>query len=103
MSDNKMTRTLGTERLYAMGNYENIKFSNILLEIPEEVAMNPKAVGLLFTQQLLSCEIAYREYKGLVDALAKTEIGEALDLLKAKRQETYKELLEEITKEEGEE
>lgn len=97
-----MTRTLYVERLYSMGNYENIKFSNSLKDIPEEVALNPNAVGLLFLQQLLSCEEAYLEYKKLVETIAQERLEDALEILKQKREQTYSELLSEITPEKTE-
>lgn len=66
-----MERTVYTERLYSLGDFKNIKFSTALTGIPEEMATNDRIINLLFFQQALSCEIAYRKYYDLIDHISK--------------------------------
>ncbi len=91
-----MERTLQVERLYFLGDFRNIKFSNTLTGIPEEIARNERAVELLFMQQYLSCEIAYRRYHSLIKSIAEASIEEALEKLEKERTNTMQELYEEI-------
>lgn len=56
-----MKRLLRTKRLYFLGDYRNIEFSDEL-ECPEHLATNDEAVGLIKFMQLLSIEEAYRKY-----------------------------------------
>ncbi len=93
-----MERSLGVERLYPLGDYKNIKFVNNLSGIPEELASNDRVVSLLFLQQALSCEIAYREYYDTIDRIAKEKIQNALGYLQEQREQTLAELYEEIEK-----
>lgn len=96
MSDT--TRTLYVERLYSLGDFKNIKFSNALVGIPEHIAMNDRVVGMLFFQQALSCEIAYRKYYDVVNKIATEKIQDVLGYLEEQRTQTLKELWEEISK-----
>lgn len=91
-----MERTLYTERLYSLGDFKNIKFSTALTNIPEELAMNEKVVGLLYMQQFLGCEIAYRRYYDLIQKLTKDNVQNVVEYLENERNQTMKELYEEI-------
>lgn len=93
-----MQRDLGVERLYPLGDFKNIKFSTLLKDIPEELARNETVVGLLFLQQSISCEIAYRKYYDLVNKIAKDKIENVLEYLEQQREQTMAELYEEIKK-----
>lgn len=102
-----MERSLNVERLYSLGDYKNIKFGNTITGIPEELVNNDKVTGLLFLQQVLSCEIAYRQYVELIERINKeftVEIGgkkivnaeEVMQFLQDQRSSTLNELYEEI-------
>ena len=104
-----MERTLLTERLYSLGDFKNIKFNNTLTGIPEEVANNERAIGQMFFLQALSCEIAYRRYYDMIEKIneefvtvkngrkvADTEA--VMTFLLEERQQTMKELYEELKK-----
>ncbi len=93
-----MKRDLGIERLYPLGDFKNIKFSTVLRDIPEELAKNEKVVGLLFMQQSISCEIAYKKYYSMVDKIVKDKIENVLEYLEQQREQTMAELYEEIQK-----
>lgn len=93
-----MERDLSVERLYFLGNYKNIKFGNTLKGIPEELAKNPKVVSLLFADQALTCDIAYRKYHELTERIVDEKITDILSYLETERQKNFAELYEEIKK-----
>lgn len=96
-----MERTLYAERLYSLGDFKNIKFSNALTGIPEELASNPRVVELLYVQQFLAIEIAYRRYYNTIDKITREKIVDILEFLEAERTQTFQELSEEIRKTEN--
>ena len=102
-----MERNLDVERLYFLGDYKNIKFGNQLVNIPEKVAMNDKAVELLFLHQFLSCEIAYRRYVEMLDKISQeysivkngkniADPEAVMEFLQTERAQTFAQLYEEI-------
>jgi hypothetical protein len=93
-----MKRDIGVERLYPLGDFKNVKFSTVLKDVPEDLAKNEKVVGLLFMQQSISCEIAYRKYYNMIDRIVKDKIENVLEYLEQQREQTMAELYEEIQK-----
>ena len=61
-----MQTSLRTERLYSLSDYNNVKFSQEITEIPEKVLLNPKATGLLYSMMVLEMEKAHKNYIMLV-------------------------------------
>ena len=57
-----MNRTLHAKRLWTMGQFSNVEFQDEITDIPENVALNPKATGLLYSMMLLEMESAYVKY-----------------------------------------
>jgi hypothetical protein len=90
-----MERTISIERLYFLGNFKNIKISNTLTDIPEELAMNVEVMELLYRQQLIAVEKAYRDYHEIVKNLPENET-ETLEYLDAERIQNFKDLQEAI-------
>ena len=104
-----MEGKLAVERLYSLGDYKNIKFVNELTGIPKEITNNMKALELLFFQQTLACEIAYRRYYDTISYISdnlstvkggKTVVNaeEAMAFLLEQREQTFAQLYEEIKK-----
>jgi uncharacterized protein YbjQ (UPF0145 family) len=93
-----MERDIHVKRLYFLGNYKNVEFSNTLKGIPEELASNDKVVGLLYVQQFIAIETAYRKYYQLVENLVGEETKKVLETLETERTQTMRELYEEINK-----
>jgi hypothetical protein len=104
-----MQNKLSVERLYSLGDYKNIKFINELDGIPESFATNPKAMELLFFQQTLACEIAYRKYYEVIDYISTSlstvkggrtvvDAEQAMAYLLEQREQTFAQLYEEIKK-----
>ena len=103
-SKDSMARTLYVERFYNLpefGNYNNIKFSTAITKIPEELALNPKVIELMYIQQFLGMEIAYRQYLEIHRSTLRMDAQEALETLKSYREKTLKDI--EVMMEVGEE
>lgn len=91
-----MERNLGVERLYTLGDFQNIKFSNTINGVPVELASNERIIALLFAQSALSCDIAYMEYKKRREAMKDEKVKDVLTALKEEREATFMELKAEI-------
>jgi hypothetical protein len=61
-----MNRNLGIERVYSLGDYKSIRFLDFINEVPEEIAMNMDAVGLIRYLQLVGVDLAYTKYNMLL-------------------------------------
>lgn len=91
-------RTTGVERLYFLGDFKNVKITNIVTDIPEEVGNNEKAMNLITRLTLIACDKSYLQYKELMEE-EKLAGKDVLEWLENQRQITYNALLAETTKE----
>jgi len=87
-----MDRTITVERLYTLGDYQNIKFTSTISSIPEEISNDDKAVSLLFLRGGLECDIAYSEYMRRREALKAEKVVDVLTRLKEEREQASQEL-----------
>ena len=76
-----MKRSVTTTRLYSLGNYQNISFSDTIEDIPESVALDNKAMGLLRSIQLFQIERSYLKYFKLKETTHKISSEEAMELI----------------------
>lgn len=76
-----MKRTLTTTRLFSLGDFKNISFSDVIEDIPEELAMNEKAINLLRAIQLFQIERAYLKYMKLRETTHRLSYEEATELI----------------------
>lgn len=101
-----MKRDLSVERLYYLGDYKNIKFGSVTKDIPEELALNNRAEELIFLQQFLACEMAYRKYIDMLEKINEdfgivrsgkriVDPEKVAEFLQEQRVQTLKELLAE--------
>lgn len=93
-----MERQISVERLYTIADYQNIKFISTLSGIPETVALNEKAMQLLFYNAFIECDIAYKNYMDLRQTMVKDKVTNVLEFLEEERSKTHNQLLEEIKK-----
>lgn len=63
-----MNGTISIQRIYALGNYENLTVKTELTNVPEEVTNDPTLTSALQLLLLLNVETAYRTY---IDILTK--------------------------------
>jgi hypothetical protein len=61
-----MKRTLTTDRLYSLGDFKNIRFTDTIEDLPEEVATNSEIISELKLLQLIQIEYTYRRYVKLI-------------------------------------
>ena len=57
-----MNRSLSVNRLWAMGQFSNYELHDEITDIPEQVALNPKAIGLLYHLMIIEMESAHNKY-----------------------------------------
>lgn len=96
-----MKRSVTTTRLYSLGNYQNISFSDTIDDIPEEIAFDEKAMGLLRSIQLSQIEKSYQKYFKLKETTHKLndeETMEMLDDLDVTSIQKFKELFYDVPK-----
>ena len=76
-----MKRSVTTTRLYSLGNYQNISFSDTIEDIPESVALDNKAMQLLRSIQLFQIERSFLKYFKLKETTHKLSNEEAMELI----------------------
>lgn len=102
-----MERKVGVERLYYLGDYKNIKFTNEVSEIPELLSENDRVMELIHKQAYLACEFAYRQYVEMIEDINEkfttvengrkvTDSQAVMEFLQSERTQTLKDLYEEI-------
>ena len=92
-----MDRKITVERLYSLGNYQNVKFVDEITDVPGSIAMNKDAMNLLHYAQLLEVEKSYQLYIKLrLDKLPKGKledvINETLEVLEEEQSQTWEHL-----------
>jgi hypothetical protein len=94
------SRTSTVKRIYNLGQYQNIEFTDTVSDIPESVMFDDKKMELLYMQQLLNLELnisRYYQIRNLTkDAQSPTEVIALLDGL---RSDQFKSVVEELLKE----
>jgi hypothetical protein len=94
-----MERTLSVDRLFSVGQFNNIRFSDTISGLPEYVAVNPDLLNKLRFLQLVQIELDFRKYLKLMDETGALSIDESIKLLNDLREGLIKNLLK--TKEEN--
>lgn len=103
-----MNRNLRVKRLWSMGQFNNVELFDEILDIPEKVALNPRAVELLYHLMIMEQELAHKRYLEVFKkhpTLLKI-FPESLDYLnetvlaiKEEKTRTFEEFLQEYNKE----
>lgn len=96
-----MNRNLRVERIFSLGDYNNIKFSDEVTDIPERLSLNPKGVGLLYYLMILEMEKAHKNYLALYKRFpaTKEQMDKAAEIIEEERSRTFTEFLNELNKE----
>lgn len=92
-----MTRTVGFERLFNLGNYSNVTFRAVLNDIPEKYALDSNVVNLVYYLQMLETERAFRKYQELyvkVKTYSVEQYAEAMSFLEQEKETAMNELKE---------
>ncbi len=103
-----MQRSLRVKRLWSMGQFNNVELQDEIIEIPEKVALNQKAIELLYQLMILEQEEAHKEYLQLFKQYplllkmfpANLDfLDETILAIKEEKTRTFEELLVELNKE----
>ncbi len=100
-----MEQKLAVERIYKLGDYQNIKITSELTEIPQQVFLNEQAQKQLQYLLLVDVEQSYVKYHQIVREAYQTRSIEesltfALQYLEQEKTQTFNQLSE-ILKTEG--
>lgn len=57
-----MNRTISVQRIYNLGNFQNITLSDTIENIPEELALDSDVMSILRMLQFINLETEYRKY-----------------------------------------
>jgi hypothetical protein len=91
-----MNKSVLAERIFSLGDYQNIKFSDTITEIPEVVITNPDSMRLLRYLQLVDIEWSYLSYMQLRTKRPQGTLEEALEYVEKERTITFEKLLESL-------
>lgn len=83
-----MKRTITTDRLYSLGDYRNIRFIDVIDEIPDKLLLNKDYMGAVKFLQLISIEVAFRHYLKLMEEHPISTEQAAIEALETIRQTT---------------
>lgn len=93
-----MNKSLAVERIYSLGDYQNIKFTDTITEIPETIMTNPNAMKLLRYLQIVDLEWGYLNYMKLRAERPQGSLDEVFEFIENERTVTFEQLLEAISK-----
>lgn len=84
-----------------MGNYNNVELYDEIVEIPEKVALNPKATGLLYYLMILEQEKAHKKYLALYKKFPANmeQLDQTAEIIETERTRTFTEFLNELNAE----
>lgn len=92
-----MNKTISLERIFSLGDYQNLKVTDTITEIPDAVASNSEAIKLLRYLQLVDIEwsfIRYMKLRASEPKLSNPEaIQAALEFIEEERITTFTSLL----------
>lgn len=100
-----MHEQIRVKRLWSMGQFNNVELESTISEIPEKIALNDRAIGLLYNLMLLEAESAHKEYIKLyrdnpillnVFPEIVKYIDESLKIIKEDKSRTFDELIKEL-------
>lgn len=85
-----MNRNLHVERLYSLGDYKNIKFSDTINDLPLDLTLNTELLSAIRYLQMISMEKALRNYLELKEKLGKLGPEQELEYLEEQEFNTLK-------------
>lgn len=83
-----MIRKSEIDRLYPLGEYRNIRFSDSIDNIPDKLAMDSEFMAAIRYLQMVEIEISYRRYVELSKKVGTPTLEEAMKILEDLRVET---------------
>jgi hypothetical protein len=86
-----MNRSIRYERLFPMGQYVNVKFSDEMNDLPEELCLNEDLMNKVRYLQMVEVELAYRIYLKLYEkskTLVLEELAKSMEFLETEKETT---------------
>ena len=83
-----MPRELRMERLHYLGDYRNLKFIDVISELPDKIAFNGELISALRWLQLMQSEKTYYRYAVLANESKDKSAEECLALVTEIHEET---------------
>jgi hypothetical protein len=96
-----MNKSLSVERLYSLGDYKNIKFSDTITDIPGHVALDQDVMKLLSYLQIVDIELSFNRYKELVTRAGTEKSEDILAFLEEERTLTFQNLVDRLADKHG--
>lgn len=93
-----MNKSISLERIFSLGDYQNIKFTDTITDIPETVMQNGDALKYLRYLQLVDVEWSYLRYMTLRMKQPQSSLEQAMEFIEEERTITFERLLESISK-----
>lgn len=87
-----MEKTIYAERLYSLGDFKNIKFSQAITQIPEHIASNPEIMNFMYVDMFITMELAYRKYYAMVENLAREKVVDVISALQTEQERNFNEM-----------
>ena len=89
-----MPRELKMERLHYLGDYRNIKFVDVISDLPDDIAFNGELISALRWLQLMQSEKTFYRYLVLGSQYKDKNAEECLAIVSKLHEETLLELKE---------
>lgn len=89
-----MPRELRVERLHYLGDYRNVKFIDVISELPDDIAFNGELISALRWLQLMQSEKTFYRYLALGSQYKDKSAEECLAIVSKLHEETLLELKE---------
>lgn len=87
-----MNRSLKAERLYPVGQYANIKLTDEINELPQEVIFHENLINQVRYLQLVNLELGYRKYLELAGRIQTIPLEEQVTYLETEKLNTLDEI-----------
>jgi hypothetical protein len=87
-----MNREIGVERLYSLGDYKNIKFSDVITDIKQEYCVDQNLMEKVRYLQMLAIETSFYRYIELAKRIGTVKQEEAMELLSGELERTLEEI-----------
>lgn len=92
-----MNRELTVKRIYNLGNYQNIEFTDSIAEIPQEVMLDKDLLSLIRELQFLQLELDYREYAQTFEQVNQAKnIKDQIEMIMELRETKFDEFLNQL-------
>lgn len=95
----RVNRTLGIERIYRLGDYENLKVTDNINDLPEELMFKGELINKIRYLQLLNVELASRKYHKLMESMYVFSYDEQIEALSEEKLNTLDEIKQLLNKE----